>query len=467
MAAEILVIDDQVEVLEHLSKILTARGYSVFAASDANSGFATFLERKDSLELVILDLDLADPQADGLSLLSRMKEVFPEVPVLMLSGKGNIRLAINAIRLGAADFLEKGMYLGQNLDISLSRVNRLIKVIEENRRLKKEADALRKKSDFYESLLKSRYSIVGGSEALGRVLEEARTVARVVRPVLIRGERGTGKELIAAYIHFSSDRASGPFVTVNCAAFQGQLLESELFGHEKGAFTGADSRRIGRFERADGGSLFFDEIGNMAPEFQEKILRAIEYGEFERLGGTEKIQVDVRIIAATNSNIEQLKKEGKFREDLYDRLAFKTIFVPPLRERKEDIPLLAGHFLERLLAEAPSTPGRRLSSRSLDKLIRYDWPGNIRELKNVVERAATFARSEEIKPSDIVFEKGGSIPGSGFEEKVEFLQRSLIEEALDSTGGSQKEAARRLRLTYDQFRYYYRKFFGRSGPADR
>ncbi len=467
MSGEILVVDDQIEVLEYLSKILTARGYSVLAASDAGTGFATFLERKNSLQLVILDLDLADPDADGLSLLSRMKEAFPEIPVLMLSGKGNIRQAISAIRLGAADFLEKGMYLGENLDMSLARVNKLVEVVEENKRLKKETETLRKKSDFYESLLRSRYRIVGESEALGRTLLEAKTVASVVRPVLIRGERGTGKELLAAYIHFSSDRASGPFVTVNCAAFQGQLLESELFGHEKGAFTGADSRRIGRFERADGGTLFFDEIGIMATEFQEKILRAIEYQEFERLGGTQRIQVDVRIISATNSDIEQLKREGRFREDLYDRLAFKTIFVPPLRERKEDIPILASYFLERLSAEAPSTPGKVLSREALEKLLHYDWPGNIRELKNVVERAATFARCREISPSNIVFEAAVSTLGEGFEAKVEALQRHLLEEALDSYRGSQKEAARHLHLTYDQFRHYFRKFFGSTTPRGK
>jgi DNA-binding NtrC family response regulator len=302
--------------------------------------------------------------------------------------------------------------------------------------------------------------LIGKHPSLQEVLAQAERLATVDRPVLILGERGTGKELIARHLHMQGARRQKPFVTVNCGAFGGELLRSEIFGHEKGAFTGADQRRAGRLEQADGGTLLLDEIGNMSMPFQEQVLRVIEYQTFERTGGNETLHVDVRVIAATNADMDELIREEEFRADLYDRLSFAVLRVPPLRERRSDIPLLVQHFAQDLAAEMPAMEYRPFSTAAMDALMQYYWPGNIRQLRNVIERVYILGDgvAAQIEPRELPPEVTGTEPvGETFDEQVESFQRSLINGALRETGNNQKEAASRLGLTYDRFRHYYRK----------
>ena len=458
MANDILIIDDQKDVLDYIEKVLRKKQYGVIKCSSASDALRTFREQAQNLQLVILDLDLGTSVLDGLDILEKMKKTSPEIPVIILTGKGSVSSAIKALKLGAADFLEKDLYIEQHLEASVDKVRALLQVVEENRSLKEEREHLLKKSALFEEALKKKYDLVGESGAMKKLRMEIAQVASIPRPVLICGERGTGKELVAANIHFSSNRSEKPFIVVNCAAFHGNLLESEMFGHEKGAFSGAEERKIGRFEAADGGTLFLDEIGNMPLDFQEKILRVIEYQEFERVGGMEKIKVDVRILAATNADIEKIMQEGKFRRDLYDRLSFKVITAAPLRERKEDIDLLVRHFQDVLQKELPWLGEREFSREALAKLKAYAWPGNVRELRNAVERLTALSDKKRIEAGDVLLQKHYENEGATFDEKIEYFKKRLISQALSQAGGNQKKASDILGLTYDQFRHYYRKF---------
>jgi DNA-binding NtrC family response regulator len=343
----------------------------------------------------------------------------------------------------------------EHLEARLDRVNQFITLVEENRRL-------RRATGYYHDLIRDRYQLVGESAAMVALRNKITSLASIPRPVLVRGERGTGKELVAAQIHYGGSRAKRPFVVVNSAAVHGELLESELFGHEKGAFTGADSRRIGRFEMADKGTLFLDEIAEMGVDFQAKILRVIEYQEFERLRGTETIRTDARIVAATNADLEDMMAKGTFRSDLYDRLAFQTIHTPPLRERPEDVPELATHFLRQFADEVPSVRASQFSLRATEALQAYAWPGNVRELKNVVERAASLTQGDVIGLEHIELRSPSGNGPMGFAEQVHELERRLIIDALESTNYSQTRAAKKLSMSYDQFRHYYRKYRDRS-----
>ncbi|MBW1698589.1 MAG: phage shock protein operon transcriptional activator [Deltaproteobacteria bacterium] len=321
---------------------------------------------------------------------------------------------------------------------------------------------------------------LGQSEAFLLFQERLSRVAPINRPVLLLGERGTGKELAASRLHYLSDRWQGPLVALNCAALSASLIESELFGYEKGAFTGAQQRRTGRFEAADGGTLFLDEIGNIPIEVQEKILRIVEYNTFERVGSSETLEVDVRIIASTNADLIDLSQRGRFKKDLLDRLSFEVLYLPPLRERKEDIMLLANHFAARMTAELGREKLPRFSDRAADDLLAYDWPGNIRELKNTVERAVYRSDSNIITSIDFnpfsspYMEKASIAGGAGrqlapektscdellckpINEAVRELKTRMLEKALKETRYNQKEAARRLGLTYHQFRGLYRQ----------
>jgi len=459
MSREILLVDDQVEVLDHLKKILGSRNYKVFTARSGEEGLRELARRADSLGLVILDLDLGAGSDQGLTLLQQMKHASPDVPVMILTGKGTARNAVRAMKLGAVDFLEKDLYLAEHLEARVERVNRLVSLVEENRRLQHERDRLSRTAGYYHDLLRDRYELVGSSQSMVELRNKVTALASIPRPVLIRGERGTGKELVAAQIHYLGTRAAKPFVVVNCAAIHGELLESELFGHEKGAFTGAESRRIGRFEMADGGTLFLDEIANSSVDFQEKILRVIEYQRFERVRGTETIHVDVRVVAATNADLERLMETRAFREDLYDRLSFQTIHIPPLREHLTDLPELVGHFLARFRAEVPSVTADHAGNRALRKLMDYPWPGNVRELKNVIERAATLAGEDVVDAEHLELRtpRDRRAP-SGFAEQICALECSLILDALRETDYSQTHAAKLLGMSYDQFRHYFRKY---------
>jgi transcriptional regulator with GAF, ATPase, and Fis domain len=343
--------------------------------------------------------------------------------------------------------------------------------LRERRRLEGENQTLRDANRRLREIAGRRWQIVGQSAALAKVVAKVERVAPVPRPVLILGERGTGKELVARAIHHLSSRTAEPFVTINCAAVPETLLESELFGHEQGAFTGATRQKEGKFELADGGTLFLDEIGNMSLEFQAKILRILEYQRFERVAGSESIQTDVRVIAATNADLEAAMKQGAFRRDLYDRLTFEIIDLPPLRSRLGDVPVLAAHFLARFREEMAGLLPESLAAEALDRLVSYDFPGNVRELKNIVERAAYSAPGPAIGARDIdaalppariepMEELSGFAddPGLPLAARVEAFERAICAQALERARYNQREAAAALGLTYDQFRQRKRKY---------
>lgn len=301
--------------------------------------------------------------------------------------------------------------------------------------------------------------IIGRSGLLQEVLKKAEAFAPVPRPLIIRGERGTGKEMLALFIHGKSLFSSGPFVAVNCAVVNDELLGSELFGHEKGAFTGAISQRLGCLEKAYGGTLFFDEVGNMSPRFQENLLRVLETKKFERLGGRQTFSANARFIFATNADLENMMEKGEFRKDLYDRIAFETLVLPPLRQRREDIPALINHFTSMLAREIPNFEPRRFSAEAVRQMMQYYWPGNIRELKNVVERLLLQPGDEFVDTADLPLEITAAAPaGKNFNEKVEAFKKHLILSAWLDSEKNQKKAADKLGIGYDQFRHYFRKY---------
>jgi len=300
---------------------------------------------------------------------------------------------------------------------------------------------------------------VGRSSTFLDVVEQARGFAKIPRPILVRGERGTGKELLARFIHATSPRAAKPYLIVNCGAFQDELLVSHLFGHERGAFTGAIDRRVGVFERAHGGTLFLDEIANLSRPAQARLHRVVEYQTFQRVGGTEPIQVDVRVVAATNADLAALIDRGEFMPDLYDRLRFAEILLPPLRERRDDIPRLIHHFIERLHEELPDLGEARFTDAAVRELMAYHWPGNIRELKNVIERLYVSDRDRTIQPSELPLEVTSAESTRGtFSQRVRAFEKAQLLNALKDTAGNQQGAARQLGMSYDQFRHYYKKY---------
>jgi len=300
---------------------------------------------------------------------------------------------------------------------------------------------------------------IGRSATFLEIVEQARELARIPRPILICGERGTGKELLARYIHASSPRCKRAYHIVNCGAFQEELLVSHLFGHERGAFTGASQRRVGLFEQASGGTLFLDEIANLSLTAQARLHRVVEYQTFQRVGGSESIQVDVRVVAATNRNLKQLIEDGCFMADLYDRLGFAEITLPPLRQRRDDVPLLIDHFIELLHAEIPDLGTAEFTEGAVEVLQAYHWPGNVRELKNVIERLYVSDRDRVIQPSELPLEITAHEPIRGtFDEKVRAFEMALLIGALRDAKGNQKEAASGLGMSYDQFRHYYKKY---------
>jgi DNA-binding NtrC family response regulator len=470
--ALIVAVDDQAEVRRLLASVIEARGRAFRGFDDGEDAIAFLEQRSADVELVILDLDLGSGRRGGLEILADLHRDHPDVPVIILTGDATIDKAVAAMRAGASDFLTKDPYLEDKLELSVDKVERLMTHVRAVRRLEGENRALRWANQHLSELAGRRWQIVGGSRALSRVLEVVERVAPVPRPVLILGERGTGKELVARAIHQLSRRSTEPYVTINCAAVAETLLESELFGHEEGAFTGATRLKHGKFELADGGTLFLDEIGNMSLEFQAKILRILEYQRFERVAGSESIQVDVRILAATNADLRIAMDEGRFRRDLYDRLTFEVIDLPPLRERLDDVPILAAHFLERFKEEVSGLRVQGFSRPALDRLIAYDFPGNVRELKNVVERAVYSCRGDTIQPGDIeaalppaprAQKKLDALaswddPAMSLAARVEAFERAICMEALEKARYNQREAAEMLGLTYDQFRQRKKKY---------
>ncbi len=378
----VCIVDDEEGIRETLSGIFQDEGYAVVTAGTAEEAFA--LLREQTPDLLFLDVWL--PGMDGIQALKKIREQNPDLPVVMISGHGTIELAVNATRMGAYDFLEK--------PLSLERVVLVATRALERRSLEMENKSLR------EDLTK-KWRLIGSSRKMKQLDEQLDLAAKGNSRVLILGESGTGKELVAHILHERSARAHKPFVEVNCAAIPQELIESELFGHEKGSFTGAFERKKGKFELADGGTLFLDEVGDMSLSTQAKVLRVIETQEFQRVGGSKSIKVDVRIVSATNKDLAEEVKKGTFREDLLYRLDVIPIHLPPLRERKEDIPELVDYFLGYFAAEYGQKP-KRLDPEGLTMLETYDWPGNIRELRNIIERLVIMTPSDTITARNIV-----------------------------------------------------------------
>jgi two-component system, NtrC family, nitrogen regulation response regulator NtrX len=435
----VLIVDDEPNIRRMLGSLLRAEGYRV---REAGSGEAALVEiRAEEPDAVLMDLYM--PGGDGLETLPRLRELASTLPVVMMSGRASLSDAVRATKLGAFHFIEKPL-APEAVLLTLRSALELRQARELNRALQAE--------------LSDAETMVGESAAIEAVRELIVRVAATDARVLISGESGTGKELVATAIHRRSARAAGPLVRVNCAAIPRDLVESELFGHERGAFTGATERRRGRFELAHGGTLFLDEVGDLSAEAQAKLLRALEAGEIERVGGGEPIPVDVRFLAATNKDLRAEAAAGRFREDLYFRLLVIPIHLPPLREHRDDIPLLIEHFLARHRARSALRPPR-LTPGALEALTRSGWPGNVRELANIIERLAILHAGAEVGATEIRGVLAGSgtarttHPGSAYDDaderslpdRLDDYERVVIRGALEAGDGSIAEAARRLR----------------------
>jgi two-component system nitrogen regulation response regulator NtrX len=381
MAKQILVVDDEERIRQSLNGILKDEGYEVVESKEGTQALKHL--EVDPPDLVLLDIWM--PGMDGMEVLERMKGQVPSLPVIMISGHGNIELAVKAVKLGAYDFIEKPLSLEKVL-LSVNNALLFSKLEQENRALRQEVER--------------KYEIVGNSAEVQQLKEQIKIVAPTNGWVLINGENGTGKELIARAIHRLSLRAERSFVEVNCAAIPEELIESELFGHEKGSFTGAFTKRRGKFDLAHEGTLFLDEIADMSLKTQAKILRILQEQKFERVGGTEMIYVDVRVIAATNRDLMEEIQKGKFREDLFYRLNVIPLTAPPLRERRSDIPLLVEYFIKAFCLEN-NKEKKKISPEAMELLTGYAWPGNVRELKNLVERMVIMTRGPVIEEKDV------------------------------------------------------------------
>jgi two-component system nitrogen regulation response regulator NtrX len=380
MTNKILIVDDELSILSTLKDVLEDEGFETVTADSAEAAME-ILQRSSINRFQAALLDIWMEEIGGIELLEWIKDRNPRLPVIMMSGHGTIETAVKATKKGAYDFIEKPISL-EELLITLNHAMKEAALERENEELK-----LRQKPQNFE--------IIGVSPAIKKVMDQIELAAPSDGWVLINGENGTGKELVARQIHNHSLRRSGPFIELNCAAIPDEMIESELFGHEKGAFSWATSLKIGKFDQANGGTLFLDEIGDMSLKTQSKILRVLEEQRFERVGGTEMFEVDIRVIAASNKNLQEEIAAGNFREDLYYRLNVIPIEIPPLKERKKDIPLLIDHFLN-VFVENGKSPGKKISKEALNSLITYHWPGNVRELKNIVERMIIMVKSPTI-----------------------------------------------------------------------
>ncbi|RLB03574.1 MAG: sigma-54-dependent Fis family transcriptional regulator [Deltaproteobacteria bacterium] len=441
MANKILVVDDSASTLDAVASKLTEKGYEVIKATNGEEAIG----HTDDHDFSVVVTDLMMPGVDGLSLLKHMQEHFPEVPVIVLTGYATIENAVEAMKAGAFDYLTKPVKLDEIL-VVVEKALEFQKLKIENLYLK---DQLKKKYRFE--------NIIGDSPQMQKIYRIVEKVADTDSTVLILGESGTGKELIAKAIHYNSSRRNRPFIPINCGAIPEELLESELFGHEKGAFTSAIKERAGRFELANGGTIFLDEIGDMSPKLQVKLLRVLQEHRFERIGGTKTIKVDIRVIAATHQDLEKAVEEGKFREDLFYRLNVIPIKIPPLRDRGSDIDLLVKHFMQTYSQRKGIKP-KKITPEAMECLRRFHWPGNVRELENVIERLLILTDSEEIRPEHIpehiLNPKGDEIisvpeiPEDGLYLKkvVEEFENRLIIQALQRCNGKKNKAAELLKL---------------------
>lgn len=442
----VLIVDDEANMRWALDKALSKVGYEVLTAENGQAALESI--REDRPDLVLLDLKM--PKMDGIEVLRELKTLIPELLVIMMTAHGSTATAIEAMKLGAYDYIMKPF----DIDELLLAVAKAF-----------ELKTLRQQVNYLKQEITEHHGweeMVGHSAPMKSVFHLAERVAPTSATVLLQGESGTGKELVAHAIYSASPRREGPFIRVNCAALPESLMESELFGHEKGAFTGAYARKAGRFELADGGTLFLDEIGELSPGVQAKLLRVLQERTFERVGGEKTLKVDVRIIAATNKDLLAETKEGRFREDLYYRLSVFPINLPSLRERVEDIPFLVQHFLQKL---SPTGEQKKFSDGVMERFIRYEWPGNVRELQNIVERMVIICPDQEIGvewvPNQLKRGNQGGIgqlfilPSEGI--SLEELEKSLLEQALTRAEGNQTHAAQLLGLSRHAFLYRLEK----------
>ncbi len=451
METTILIVDDEKVQRRVLAGDLKSRGFKVLEADSADEALENV--RRNTVDVILSDLKM--PGSTGINLLEDLKSINPDISVVIMTAYASVETAVQALKSGAYDFITK--------PYNLDEIEIIIKHIVEKNNLKSELKILKEQLE-----INNRFEgVQTSSPKMQSVINIASRVARSKASVLILGESGTGKEVLARAIHYSSNRRERMFVAVNCAALNENLLESELFGHERGSFTGAERQHKGRFEIADGGTIFLDEIGDLPMHLQIKLLRVLQEEQFERVGGSSTIKVDVRIIAATNKNIEELIKEGKFREDLFYRLNVVNILLPPLRERKEDIPLLINEFVNKYIKD---TNMKRLefSKEAFDLLMKYNYPGNIRELENIIHHAIVLSRDEIITTNEIpVISKNMSREkdlesyfdeGTSLTEKVETLEKTLVTNALKTTNGNQSAAAKLLGISERNLRYRLEKW---------
>jgi two-component system response regulator HydG len=453
---DILITDDDLAHRVMLKKLLGGWGYNVAEADDGS--VAVEAVKKKSFDLILMDIRMMN--MSGIEALEQIKRINPSIPVIIMTAYASVETAVKALKKGAYDYLTKPLDFDE-LQMAIVRATEHSRLKKENEYLK---ERLGEKFD--------RQSIIGRSAAMTRLLEVVEQVAATQATVLITGESGTGKEIIANAIHFNSNRKNAPFVKINCAAMTETLLESELFGHEKGAFTGADRRREGKFVQADGGSIFLDEVSEMSPAMQVKLLRVLQERELTRVGGQEVIKIDVRVIAASNKDLRKEVREGHFREDLFYRLNVVTLDVPPLRERPEDIPIMAQSFLK-TFAQRNEKTTKGLTPGAMQKLVRYSWPGNVRELMNTVERAVVLSRTEMVDEDELIFTMADQTAcpddSSGTSNRhiaddgnlsLEEVEKQKILESLEACGGNKSEAARRLRITRKTLRKKLEKYAG-------
>jgi two-component system response regulator PilR (NtrC family) len=454
--ARVLVVDDERSMRELLSIVLRRDGYDVLIAEDGAAGLE--LLKRERVDILITDIRM--PQMNGVDLLREAKRIAPDIVSIVMTAFATTETAVEALRLGAADYVTKSKDTAAELRVRVGRELERRRLQQENVLLKR---AMRTSHQFS--------NIIGTSSAMVALFQLIETIAATNSTVLITGESGTGKELIARAIHVNSPRRERPFVAVNCGALSETLLDSELFGHMRGSFTGADSNKKGLIEVAEKGTIFLDEIGEMSPVVQVKLLRVLQERKFRRLGGTEEIDADIRILAATNRDLTKMVAEGSFREDLFYRINVIPMRVPPLRERQGDIPLLAEHFVSRF-AEQMHKPVSGISGAALSLLTQHGWPGNIRELENAMERAVALERTPTILPDSLpeqlshrVAEASTAAPAEAFpdagfdlERHVQDIEREYIAEALRRAGGVKVKAAELLGMSFRSFRYYTKKY---------
>jgi len=444
----ILVVDDDLAHRMMLKKLLGGWGYKVYEADDGSGAIEKV--REASFDLILMDIRMLN--ISGIEALEQIKIINPAIPVIIMTAYASVETAVTALKKGAYDYLTKPLDFDE-LRIAIGRAT-------EHNRLKKENEYL--KVRLGEQF--DRQNLIGQSPSMIKLLDTVAQVAATEATILITGESGTGKEVIANAIHYNSFRKDAPFIKINCAALTETLLESELFGHEKGAFTGADRRREGKFRQAEGGSLFLDEVSEMSPAMQVKLLRVLQERELTRVGGAEVIKVNVRLIAASNKDLKKEMEKSRFREDLFYRLNVIALNVPPLRERKEDIPILAQHFLEQFVAQN-SKKIKGFTPQAMEKLLNYSWPGNIRELMNAIERAVVLSRKEYLDAEELVLmTTDNSVDAKTAQNRLlenlplEEVEKMTILEALATSAGNKSEAARRLGITRKTLRKKLEKY---------